>query len=381
MIYISISILLLLFSNITKKKEVENFFRLFLFSGTIFAVLRYGSGTDYFSYNHIYKCFNIKLSDYIFYMQSVEPGYALLNILGNKLKISYQLFLGVLTCFDLLILNKLLKDYSVEPILSLLIFFLNYYVPYFTNTIRQSSAMLIILLSVMDYYKKRNTIVYIFQILIISFVFHFSAIILITFPIFELFIGKKIYKKYKAFLFTIIFFLAGNLFYIFLLKFLGSLGMSPIIKKLIHYTTDADFSFMGLCVRLLFFLIIIYFFLPNIEKKSLVVQFMYRFYIYGVYIYLLFARFPIFSRFSDYFTFIEIILIPNLIYANNKSNKKDVLIILLILYFILFVKDLDAANQQGGYYLTGSTNYPYVTVFNKEKIFQYRKVPTIYLDK
>lgn len=377
MTYIFIAFIFSILSKLTKKKDMQFFFFIFVIFLVIFASLRYGSGTDYFTYSFIYRHFAIDWSDYKFYMQSVEPGYAFLNIFFNKLNVSFQLFLAIVSACTFCILYKTIKVNSKNLILSLLIFYLNYYVPYFSNQYRQAFAIIFGLAAVCNYINKQKKC-FILQIICIAFIFHFSALILLLIPVFDkIFSDKFIFSNIKVILFTFFCFVLSFLSP-FLLTFVFNKLNLTIISKLLYYTKSANLNLMPILTRIVFVFIVLLFFHNAVKNSdSNILKKMYRIYIYSLFLYMLFSQFSIFSRFSDYYTFIEILLVPNLLDMVSKkiyTDKKMLRICFLILYSVLFVKDLDDATVQGNYMDRGAMNYPYITVFNKDEIFNYRKI-------
>ena len=67
--------------------------------------------------------------------------------------------------------------------------------------------------------------------------------------------------------------------------------------------------------------------------------------------------------------------------SNINIKGLDILIIssIILIMGILFIKDISANNYTGGYYKKGIFDYPYVSVFDKEKIFKYRSINSLNL--
>lgn len=383
MIYFLISIALCISLNINKKKDS---YYLFLFNSLfilVFACIRYGSGTDYFAYEHIYKIFGSNFNDYHFYAQSVEPGYGLLNILGKKSGVSFQLFIGVLSFLSLLFFFHTIIHYSNNFLFSLFIFFVNYYIPYFSNQWRQGFAMIFGLYIIINYINKPKKALFFIQVILLSLTFHFSILSLLLIPLFDkLFSEKFIFSFFKVFRFSILCFLFSFIFLKFLPLILSSFD-NFIITKLINYAKEMRISLPSIAVRAISVFLIMYLSGKKIqETKDLYLIKLYRIFIYGFFVYLCVSQVAIFSRFSDHYAFIEVILIPNIL-CNKKIKNKSRTILkysFILLYFLLFLKDCNDATYQGNYIKQGCFSYPYTTVFNKDSIFEYREIESIYLD-
>ena len=78
------------------------------------------------------------------------------------------------------------------------------------------------------------------------------------------------------------------------------------------------------------------------------------------------------SRLTDYFTVLEVIYFANAFPAKAIRKKSLTVCLSVFMFFALFVKDLNAAQNQGHYYSKNPLNYPYITVFNKKAILNYR---------
>ena len=98
MIYLMI-ISWLLFNSFYDLKKKEYFICFIM----LFLSFSYEMGTDWVNYQDIYENHNFK---------GVEIGYILLNILGKKLNLSYEMFMGILIFLSSFILLKIISKYS-----------------------------------------------------------------------------------------------------------------------------------------------------------------------------------------------------------------------------------------------------------------------------
>ena len=345
-------------------------------------MFRYGQGTDYFTYKFIYNRYAIEFDSFKFYFQGVEPGYSLLNIVFNKLHLSFETFVGVLSGVNLVVLFSVIKKNSSNLLFSLLIFFLNYYVPYLTNQWRQAFAMILALAILCSYINDGKKVSFIAKVVLVGFTFHFSILALLLVPLFDkLFSEKFIFSPIKPFIFCIFCF-AFSFGSFLVLPVVFNVLHLQIVSKLISYAKSSGFSVLSVALRLLFGVLIAALSRKAVkESGDVVIKKIYRIYFYGLFLYLVLSQIAIFSRFSDYYTFMEVLLVPNIIYRKNLQKKKSrnvLKIAVLALYFVLFFKDLTDATYQGGYQNHGALHYPYVTIFNKDSIYEYREVPKIW---
>ena len=80
------------------------------------------------------------------------------------------------------------------------------------------------------------------------------------------------------------------------------------------------------------------------------------------------SSFSIFSRITNYFMLLEVILLPNMIKYLLKKEKTIAIIFYLVLFSFIFLKDIDSFLYQRDYYSKELYNYRHVTIFNKNEI-------------
>lgn len=177
----SLFLLFLLFSRLDQK--ILQLAALYL--GILLVIIagsRYGIGTDYFTYEHIYT--NLDSSLYI------EPGYRYVNILLRYLGCSYEMSVLFFALVTNLLLLYFIKQYSVDFVFSLVLYvFFNYYFITF-NAVRQMIALAIFLTGINYAFKKKY--LYFFLITAFAALFHYSIGIGILYPLCKI-NKKKIY--------------------------------------------------------------------------------------------------------------------------------------------------------------------------------------------
>ncbi len=336
---------------------------------TVMSIFRYGSGTDYFGYEYHYLVNPISLYDAVYYNSNINIGYRVLMAFFKSNGVNFQIFIGIISLFMMSIYLYVIVKNSKIYIISLLIFYSLYQAIYVESAIRQGIAMSIFFIAFFIFYKENKKKEYIFLI-IIGGMFHYSVFIAITVPIIDIF-----YKKFFSnFLFNIVisvisiicFLLKGDLI---LIKVLNYLGLN------INYSSGT-LNILAILLRIviILFLFLLYKFscenrVDNFNKKCIYIYFI------NTLIFIAFSNMGILSRATDILCLIDVILIPNLIWANN--NKLIKLLGIIFIIFVMntnFIKDKISFLNQGSYFDKNILNYPYVSVFNKNDIAKYRVI-------
>ena len=135
---------------------------LFLVAG-----LRYGIGTDYFSYVDIYRSSSRE------YSGKIEPLYYLLNHVLNKIGLGEQwIFIACAAIYVFVIYTYAYKE-SPNPIFSIYLFVtMTFYLSFF-NTMRQNLACAILLLAI-PYVRKKKLIPFLIAVTIAGLI-HLSS--------------------------------------------------------------------------------------------------------------------------------------------------------------------------------------------------------------
>ena len=99
-----------------------------------------------------------------------------------------------------------------------------------------------------------------------------------------------------------------------------------------------------------------------------------KIYAVGVGIYLAFMAFPLISaRFMALFKVLEVIILPKLLEGRSKYREFAIAFVILLTGFMT-CKNLDSYIDQGDYHADVKFyNYPYITIFDKDAIWEYRE--------
>jgi hypothetical protein len=356
----------IIFSPISKKNETKVFVICAYIVLSVFASIRFGMGTDYFSYYRYFSFLpdnfsNISFLQIISFSFFVEPGFYLLVILFKTLNLSFSYFIAFFAFLSLGFTLYTIQKYSKNKNISLLIFFANYYMVYMESALRQGIAMAIFIYAFYDFITKRKKIKY-FLLILIAMTFHVSVFITMCIP-FIITINTKLFLNP---IFLVIMTMLALMSSIFIPKILGFL-ISLFYKRVGYFDGDYKFNIFPIGLRILEMILIYTIFKKTHQVLSIQEKIAIKFYMTGMFIYFSIASIGI-SRLSEYFIFIEIILIPNLLSSLKTKSRYVYHFIFACIFTILFFKDINASMYQQNYVSKRIIDYQYVTIFNKEEI-------------
>ena len=336
----------------------------------IISSIRYGSGTDYFSYRDFY--YYIVSEDIIEAINQnihIDIGFRVLFSICKSIDLSFENFIFILNIFIFYSYYIVIKKYSKDNILSLFILFANYYLIYINSIVRQGFVMPIFILLYYNYINDRRIVRYILCTLFLS-LFHSVALIALIVPLLE-YLYRKFEKLYFINILIIIFSFLGFIFNweVVIISFLNRIGMSiPYIST--------ESNILAILARLctLSFAYICY---KKIPKNSLNYKDKITMYIYFIntFLFISISHTQTLSRATDLISSIEIIFLANII-SSVCVRGLDIFMRfgIIIIMSMLFLNDLNAETYNGNYYKKGAINYPYITIFNKEEILKYRSI-------
>ncbi len=374
MLYIFLLGLFIFFSNITKRKEASFLFIVFFTILFLLSCFRYGSGTDYWNYNLLFSIAPNRISNIsIISFLRLEPTYVIFSSLLKQLGFNFQYIIIIYSFIALSFIFATIKKFSNNILFSFFIFFSNYYLIYVDSAIRQGVAISIFLYSFFSYLEDLSYRKYFFRILL-AFMFHYSAIILFFLPL-----VFKLPKNFFVSLRSILFFTP---FFVFLGRFLPNIVLKILglfIPKFLFYE-GMNTSYITIFLRIIFIFLVVLLYNNNKNGRYPVIEKTLVIYIFGAYLYFLLSSISIFSRLTEYFYALEIILIPNLLINYTSFNlKRNQNVIFKLLFCFLFsfllLKDIGSFIKQGGYKCSHIYEYPYFTIFDHDEYKSYRNIP------
>ena len=377
MIYLSIFGIIGFFSFVTRnRKDLENkLFVFFLILLWLMLSFRYGQGTDYFNYKQLFYSIN-SLSDVIFNPNNVhsEIGFRFLYWLFGK---NFEFFIFCISSFEMFMISIYIQKYSNNKMFSLFLFYPVYYLIYFFSALRQGFAIAFFVGLLYPLLVKKDYKFFLIGVLFLS-LFHSSSLILIIIP-FLLKIDMK--KMFQLLVFS--FFIGIFFCFLFDNSYVKDIAF---LAKISNYWSG-KISILALLNRLLYFsMIYIYLFLSKnylskIDDKELF-EFDFKILNIGFLVYLILMGSPLIaSRLMIYFQVVEIIFLGKLIFYRGfqLSTFKNYLcifvkIIIILLIIMNCIKNVNANITQGNYKeSTNIFNYPYVSIFNKDRIWDYKE--------
>lgn len=351
-------------------KKTSILILLFLF---IFSSMRYSLGADYFSYAYIYESMPYNLIEAVQSELHSEVGFKVLIVLSKNIGMSYEIFLTFLSATSMYLFGTVIMKKSKYPLVSIQILYTTYYLIYINSSIRQGLAMSLIFYGVHKFYLKNKHKEF-FILVFFAGLFHTTAFFILLIYV-SMFVYKEIIlkKKYLAikillglYITAVLLLNATRIPYIIFIDILN-------LSRLETYFSGS-ISLMALGFKLLLFMFISLIYLFNKKYNNRMSQQYYMIYVTGFLVYLLSMSAPISSRILEYFTMFEILLIPFILYSKPKLKIKfNILGTLSVLLLILIVKDINSFTHQEEYKKTGFFQYKYFSVFEKDKIDNYKE--------
>lgn len=328
--------------------------------------VRYGQGSDYFSYNYIVQSVPT-IKDAIFNPQNVhgELGFRILcSLFGGN----FKLFVVVVSTFEMMMLNKFIKIYSSNPVLTLMLFYPTIYLSYYFSMIRQGIALAIFMGILIPCFHQRKWIKYYMTVIVAITIHSVSAVLLIV-PIVRLLKLKHLF----------VFLVPSSVLGVFLSTNLGQsiVARIPLIG---YYASDVGISLMGVLERLimLFGTVVLFLFYKKRDKNDEVCDWI-KINTLGMCLYMIFLPYALISaRVMAAFKLLEIVIYPRLL-EERKWIKQFAAIGLVVITSVMTCKNLQSYIEQGNYHENMKFyEYPYISIFNENEIWDYRSVPPHY---
>ena len=345
--------------------------RLYLFTFVLLTVLlciRFGQGTDYFSYAAIYRAIP---PDPIQALEPswihAEPGWKILCSLFRIADVPFTTFVVIHSLYMMGMFFRFIRLYGGErKMLALLLCFHTLYLTYFASLLRQAVVVATLLGILLPLLMKRRYFKY-FLIAALLTQIHTVALTLFLLPI----IQNIDFKFAHCVALAAIGILVGAIlsfidFGVFLQDFVD-----------IDYLVESKVSIFALLERILTFGIVTfcYYTYQQAEEpdKTSALFTVYKVYAFGIFLYGLLMWSPLISSRTGYLLkVVELILICGCL-DKCKKAKTVILLYFMLLSSVLYVKNINSYLDQGDYENTTVLDFPYVTVFNQEDILNYRQ--------
>ena len=339
---------------------------------------RYGQGSDYYAYEQNYKDVTATGSLLVNTLRHGEIGWYVLLVIGKRLGLSWTLFVAIVSAFMMFSIGRILFREAIYGCFSLLLFFPVYYLVYLYSAVRQGIALTIFLGYALSALLKKRYLKY-YLLIVAATLFHSSAIILFLLPAF-LWTEKLKERKYFLIFVPIVFALGASGYLNSAIAFFGA-----------AYYLKTDFSVLGTLIRIITFSIIYFIHRTYCKTRDRTVEsVLFDLYTLGFCIAMMLSFSDLISqRLTVYLKAIEILLVPLQFYSIQSKLKESQTslakrqgdtnnIILLTLLFVAImnvqlIHNIRSFIIQGSYYSwVDVVNYPYISIFDKDAILNYR---------
>lgn len=335
LVYLAVILLIIIFNQSLirfsshYKRELElKYARILMFLLIAIATLRASTvGTDTAGYIRDYETVRNMTYTMVFQQYINNPGYYLVSKFFSNLGISVQIWFGIIETMYMVAINKIIKKYSGNVMLSYLMFLTLGFYTFSMAGLKQTMAMAFALLA-FNYLVEKKYIVSII-LFFISIFFHLTAMVMIFAVLIYLL------KKNKLVLFALlVVFIVTLLYYNAILSYvLGYMDNE-------HYSTYLNdtsyYSAVVLILQIFILMISVLFikrYLSNNKKEAIMMYGM-----CGLGIISQVFAFAVASAFrlSFYFSVFGIVLLPKALRYEKDGQKRSIWIIVLYSLFIFY---------------------------------------------
>ena len=326
---------------INQFKEIKNSILVSTLLMLVPIIVRYGFGTDYFSYLHMYNRIEMSsLSRLLLRYEEIGIGFKLLIALAKEFNISFHIFSIIINSTTLIFIVLWIKDNSDDKLLSILLFYAMYYFVWVLSAYRQGFVLALTLYYLFNKKKNMNIRNKIILIGVLSLI-HPSALMFIVFGLLD----KIEWTKKKHIIFLGIAIISTFLPLQEILNWLPS--FSFVEKVNLKYLNDTVkfYDFPGI-IRLIFFVSVIFFYdkYDNEERQNYVDRFL-----YGVSIYFFLKFSEITAARSTIFTFFNFLIIVPLLLKTINKFRHIILVTVLFFSVVYYNKELTTMLVQSKY--------------------------------
>lgn len=308
-----------------EEQNKKTIHRICMFLFLFFFGLRGFIGWDYTSYYPAFTDWDLSFIDVNLFERGNEfdAGFSVYLSVIHVFTENYHVFIFITTLLDVILLNIIIKRYSLNYALSFALF-LAFNLALEVDLLRNIKSVLLFLVA-LEYLKSRQPIKY-FLLIFIATTFHWTAII--YFPLY-FFLHKKLSRSIViaiVIIGNIIFFTSAFSFLSFFSDALSSLGGVFELKQE-SYFESGDFTkswgfSIGYFERLLTVIIILIYYDKLVEQNSDNILFINLYIIYiSMFLYLSDLHILI-NRFSLFFSCTYWVLIPAVLYLLDFHKRK-----------------------------------------------------------
>lgn len=350
-----------------KKKTPRWLFFLLFAALTAILCLRFGQGTDYFSYASIYRYLPADPIAALDARNHSEPGWKFLCASFKMLGVSYPIFVSILSLAMMLLLLRFINRFCGErKLLALVILYHTFYMTYLMSTLRQGLVIAVFLGVMLSWLMERKYVRYCLLSVLLA-TLHSVGIVLLLLPV-----VNGIHLKVKHMVCLVVVGLLLGLV-------LSAVDIGVILRQFvdIYYLKESELSLVALLERIVSFGVVTfcyYLYLGGNEPEpGDRIHSIYKIYALGILLYGLLMWSPLISSRTIYVMKVVEVLLICVCISRCKKAGVIVLSYFLLLSGLLYVKNVDSYLDQGRYKNATVLDYPYVTIFNQKDILNYRE--------
>lgn len=364
LIFLLLMVIELFFSNIPK-----TVFNLSFLLITLLLSIRYGFGIDYFNYNYLFNAIPNVTSE-LFWTNQVygEFGFKLIIGVLKEFGFKFSGYIFIMTFIVMGLIYRFIIKYSDLKFTSLFIFYCMYLFTYVNSAIRQGLTLALFLGILYPLLERKKYFSYVLLTILFSS-FHVSILVVLVLPLIKFKFNKN--SLLLSLLASFLLLISFRLFNISKI-----LGLIPFLSTKLVYLEVESINIFPIFTRCVTFFLILYL-LSLAKDKDLYNSRMVQYYMLGFLLFICLSQYPtIASRFNVYFKAFEIIIIPALLYKFSKERRANIITFILIVFFsFMWGKEVQSQISRSNYNENINIfNYPFTTIFDKEKIFEYKNV-------
>lgn len=326
---------LIIFNVYLKKKEYEiDLFPVIVILLILYAGLKYNYSYDYDNYFIHFNEINT-FNDVIH--TNFEKGYSILLFIFKTLGLGFNSLLLFIAFLSIKLKTKVINRFSVFPEVSLLIYFLLFYINNDVEQIRHGISIAFCFYSLVFFMKNNNQAkVKSLLLIILAISFHISALLFI--PVYFL-KDKKINKKVCIAIFIISFALSFINYFNILDYINNNFIHSLYLAEKIKIYANESMNLINTTLIIKTFILSIFYF--NVyDSNNKLHRILFNVYFLGIIFTNIFNSIPILAaRGTIYMRYMELLMIPLYIKSiENKENKKYHYLILFMIFAYYFIR-------------------------------------------
>lgn len=343
---------------------------------TVMLCFRYGQGTDFFSYASIYNAIKAE-GIHVLWNANVhsEFGWKLLCLFFHLINIPYTGLIFIISVVEMLMLWRFINRYCKRCNLALLLCYHTLYLSYFFSALRQGLVTAIFLGLMLEWLLKKKYIHYCVACLICGSL-HSSALMLLVLPFMQL----NFFSSLKLQLILVL--VAWSVGLILATGVLDAILVKILPQSVLNYFYTRSVS-IAVLERLVTYGVVVVMYWQHIKHKERLphyLEMMMKIVTVGMLLYGVFLWLPLVASRTAYTCkVVEIVLLTSIAVKDKRLRQLIVLYCFGLAAFMYF-KNIGSYIVDGGYYeKVNIVNFPWVNVFNREAILDFRNTLIGYL--